>query len=139
MFADEFKKKTLPPDEFLAKDQLFELRDLLLGQAQKIIDASQGAVQELTAEREQEADAVDVASSEADREFTLRVAGRERLMLNKINYALSRMERGEYGECESCGEFIGHKRLLARPVATRCIDCKTREEQLEGGRRNRAF
>ena len=33
--------------------------------------------------------------------------------------------------CESCGEPITYKRLLARPVATLCIDCKTQAEQKE--------
>ena len=48
--------------------------------------------------------------------------------------ALERIELGEYGECESCGETIGVKRLMARPVADLCIDCKSEQEKLE--RRN---
>ena len=54
-----------------------------------------------------------------------------------IRYALQRMEEGEYGACESCGEPITYRRLLVRPVATQCIDCKTQAEQLE--RRSRAI
>ncbi|MSP55576.1 MAG: RNA polymerase-binding protein DksA, partial [Myxococcales bacterium] len=33
--------------------------------------------------------------------------------------------------CTNCGEDIAEKRLIARPVATHCIDCKTEFEQLE--------
>ena len=47
------------------------------------------------------------------------------------------MDDGEYGVCSSCGEEITEKRLIARPVATHCIDCKTEAEQLE--RRSRSF
>ena len=39
--------------------------------------------------------------------------------------------------CEACGEDIDERRLMARPVATHCIDCKTEAEQLE--MRRRAF
>ena len=37
--------------------------------------------------------------------------------------------------CEACGAEITYKRLLARPVATQCIDCKTEAEQIESRRR----
>lgn len=40
-----------------------------------------------------------------------------------IQQALRRMEAGEYGYCESCGEEIHAGRLEAMPWATRCIDC----------------
>ena len=33
--------------------------------------------------------------------------------------------------CESCGEPIGFKRLLARPVTTMCIVCKEEREREE--------
>ena len=33
--------------------------------------------------------------------------------------------------CESCGESISFKRLLARPVTTLCIDCKEQHEHQE--------
>jgi len=137
MFAADLENRTVTEDAFLSKEEVIQLRSLLIERGRDILDNGQGAVQELTVEREHEADEVDVASTEAERESKLRIAGRERQMLNKIRYALNRMEQGEYGECESCGEPIGFKRLLARQVATRCIDCKTREEQLE--RKSRAF
>lgn len=137
MFAADLENRPLSPDPYLSEAELRQLRSLLIERARNILENSQEAVTELTHEREHEADEVDVASAEAERESQLRFAGRERQMLNKISYALNRIEQGEYGECESCGEPIGFKRLLARQVATRCIDCKTREEQLE--RPTRAF
>ena len=50
---------------------------------------------------------------------------------------VERIQNGEYGACESCGEPITYSRLMARPVATLCIDCKTEAEQVE--RRKRVF
>lgn len=37
--------------------------------------------------------------------------------------ALARMNAGEYGYCENCGENIAPGRLHLDPAATRCIDC----------------
>jgi RNA polymerase-binding transcription factor DksA len=36
---------------------------------------------------------------------------------------VARLDAGEYGRCESCGEPIAAERLLVRPAATRCIGC----------------
>lgn len=38
-----------------------------------------------------------------------------------INHALARIESGDYGECEECGEPIEEKRLEAIPYATLCM------------------
>lgn len=50
--------------------------------------------------------------------------------LRDINNALERMEKGAYGICKYCGEEIGEKRLLARPVASACIKCKTKLQKM---------
>ena len=52
-------------------------------------------------------------------------------LVGKIRQALKRMDEGEYGVCVTCGEDISERRLMARPVATHCIDCKTQAEQME--------
>ena len=78
-------------------------------------------------------DEIDTASSEVNLAFTGRLRERERGLLGKIDAALAKIEAGEYGECESCGEEIGVKRLEARPVAELCIDCKGEQEKMERG------
>ncbi|MGI4775999.1 MAG: TraR/DksA C4-type zinc finger protein, partial [Janthinobacterium lividum] len=40
-------------------------------------------------------------------------------------------ERNDYGYCEDTGEDIGLRRLLARPVATLCIEAQERHENYE--------
>ncbi len=40
-----------------------------------------------------------------------------------IQAALSRIEDGTYGLCDSCGKEIGEARLAAVPEATRCVNC----------------
>ena len=60
-----------------------------------------------------------------------RCHGRERGLLDKIEKALSRLEDGSFGMCDSCGEEISAKRLEARPEATLCIQCKEEQERQE--------
>lgn len=43
--------------------------------------------------------------------------------LAQIKQALARIEEGEYGSCESCGEDINPKRLDAMPYSVLCIKC----------------
>jgi DnaK suppressor protein len=43
--------------------------------------------------------------------------------LLEIDAAMTRLNAGTYGICESCGEPIGEGRLAARPVARSCILC----------------
>ncbi|RLC39041.1 hypothetical protein DRH27_00765 [Candidatus Falkowbacteria bacterium] len=46
--------------------------------------------------------------------------------LRDINGALERIEKGTYGICKYCKKRINKKRLLARQVASACVECKTK-------------
>ncbi len=46
--------------------------------------------------------------------------------LKDIDSTLKRMEDGTYGACKYCQKQIPKKRMLARPVASACIECKTK-------------
>lgn len=46
--------------------------------------------------------------------------------LRDIDSALDRIEKGTYGVCKYCGDHIAKKRMMARPVASACIPCKTK-------------
>lgn len=73
----------------------------------------------------------DQATAEIDRNFMLKLRGRERKLLKKIEDAIERIDKGVFGICDRCGEEINIKRLEARPVTSMCIDCKTQEEEEE--------
>lgn len=108
-------------------------RQLLNERLSALLAHAGEAIGQLTDEREALADSVDVAASESNREFSLRLQERDRALVAKIRDALRRLGDGEYGQCVACGEDINPKRLMARPVATHCIDCKTAAEQLQYG------
>ena len=74
------------------------------------------------------ADPNDRASQESDMALELRNRDRERKLIKKIDGTLLNIGNDEYGYCNVCGEEIGLNRLLARPTATLCIDCKTLDE-----------
>ncbi|MEU1464445.1 TraR/DksA C4-type zinc finger protein [Streptomyces sp. NPDC005727] len=43
--------------------------------------------------------------------------------LEELDRALERLEQGQYGRCEGCGETIPPERLEIRPAATTCVRC----------------
>ena len=86
---------------------------------------------EMTSQTGNIPDPNDRATMESDRSFELRIRGRERKLMEKVDEALARIEDGTYGICAGCGEEIAVRRLQARPVAKFCIDCKTKQEQKE--------
>jgi DnaK suppressor protein len=61
-------------------------------------------------------------------EYTTNLAEEDMLgkTLRDINSALDRIKKGTYGICKYCHQPINPKRLLARPTAGTCIDCKTK-------------
>lgn len=48
---------------------------------------------------------------------------RRQLMVRRIDAALTRLEREDFGECIECGEWISAKRLEWDPTVLKCIDC----------------
>jgi DnaK suppressor protein len=45
-----------------------------------------------------------------------------------IQAALARIDAGTYGICDTCGETISAARLMAMPMARRCVSCQERLE-----------
>ena len=107
-------------------------RAILLTQRESILEnAARVRKGELELDRDDFPDKLDMALAESSLAFAGRIRERESKLLSKIDEALERIDQGDYGECTSCGEQIGVKRLLARPVAEICIDCKEERERLE--------
>ena len=55
--------------------------------------------------------------------LTKNLRERESLKLSLIQGALERMERGDYGLCESCGGQIPFGRLFVVPESPSCAGC----------------
>jgi len=106
-------------------------RLILEGQLDRLMAVSGITVSELMAGGSKNSEYLDIASAAADQAFKMQIRSRESRLIRKIQSALERLDTGEFGICESCGEDIAFRRLEARPVTTKCIDCKIEEERQE--------
>jgi len=64
----------------------------------------------------------DIGTDNYEQEFALGLMNSERKLLNEINDALQRIERGTYGICEGTGKPIPKVRLKAKPWARYCVE-----------------
>lgn len=116
----------------LSEDDLATIKKQLFTERERILTASDKTIEDSIHQNpENSQDFADQSSFESDRNFELRMRDRERKLLAKIDEALERIEKGNFGICGSCGGEIGIKRLMARPVVTLCIQCKTLQEKRE--------
>lgn len=76
-------------------------------------------------------DPLDQGTNEGVFHNQLRTRDRESQLVRKINKAIDCLKTGSYGYCEACGCEIPIRRLEARPIVTKCIDCKERDELRE--------
>ena len=49
-----------------------------------------------------------------------------------LNRAIGRLDNETYGLCESCGNPIPPKRLMARPEAVLCLECQAESDRRNG-------
>jgi DnaK suppressor protein len=96
-----------------------------------LLKESRETMEHLKEENWHEADIADRASLETEAGVELRTRNRYLKLISKIDQALRRIDKGEYGYCEETGDAIGIRRLQARPVATMTIEAQERHEKLE--------
>jgi DnaK suppressor protein len=106
------------PDPEFFRQRLLELRAELSAltaigdEAAQTVELDQTKVGRLSRMDALQAQAMSKATNQR-REATLR----------GIEAALKRIDRGGYGECHLCGEYINPKRLEFDPTAKLCIEC----------------
>ncbi len=74
-------------------------------------------------------DYIDYAVNSYAKEFLLSLTEMDRKQLLLVEEALRRIDRGEYGRCQQCGEEISRKRLEVAPWARHCVRCQQLEEK----------
>jgi len=120
-------------EEYMNPKQLAYFRDLLLQWRSDLAQEGAETLNDLREFSSIEADPADQATIEYEQAVELRTRDRERKLINKIDEALQRIEKDDFGYCEESGDPIGIKRLLARPIATLSIEAKQRQERRETG------
>lgn len=128
----------LPPDyvpnnkeEYMNEMQLEYFRQKLTDWKKELLAQSSDTLDDLRQGGLNQPDDIDRASLETDKSLDLRTKDRARKLILKIDQALERIEDGSYGYCEDTGEEIGIARLMARPIATLCVEAQERHERME--------
>lgn len=125
------KAKGKPKKPLSERDiKILEIRKQLIMQRNKLLADAGLALNSLPSDNIL-SELGDQASVETDRNFMLKLRERERKLLKKIEKAIDKIDKNEYGICEACGQLIDIKRLEARPVTDLCIECKTEQEEEE--------
>ncbi len=118
-------------EEYMNEKQVEYFCQKLTAWREELIAESQETINNLKEENWQEPDMADRASLETEAGVELRTRNRYLKLIGKIDAALRRIEKGEYGYCEETGDPIGIKRLEARPIATMTVEAQERHEKLE--------
>lgn len=115
-------------EEYMSERQQTHFRNILNIWKQQLMEEVDRTVHHMQDEAANYPDPNDRATQEEGFNLELRARDRERKLIKKIEEALQKIEKNEYGFCDICGVEIGIRRLEARPTANLCIDCKTLEE-----------
>lgn len=114
-------------EEYMNANQQAHFRNILTKWKQQLMEEADTTVYHMKEDAALYPDPIDRASQEEGFNLELRTRDRERKLLKKIEQAIDKLDKGEYGFCDDCGAEIGIRRLEAL-TAVKCIDCKTFEE-----------
>jgi len=119
------------PVSSLTRKQLDAHRVLLLVKKKGLTEAyNKNKTYGRLTEDEGTQDLADKASSAYTKEFLYSLSNTDREVLQKVDEALARLDRGEFGTCGECGEELNRRRLEAVPWASHCVVC---QEKIEKG------
>lgn len=78
------------------------------------------------------ADAGDASVADMLVDFDIAMVKRQVEELTQVERAQKRCDSDGFNTCEQCGEDIGFPRLMASPIAIRCIKCQEQHEKFYG-------
>jgi DnaK suppressor protein len=111
------------------RKQLVHLRERVGGEVNNVVHALQEEINIDSNVSNAPVHLADVAPSAVDAD--VEVLQTERGMLEQINDALERIERGEFGVCQECAAKISEERLKALPYAPLCVTCARGEAETQ--------
>ena len=124
-------------DQELTKEQIARYRERLVSSREEIASRSQSRVNDALDEDTSQPDEFDRASGTVARNFSLRLADKDRKLVKLIDRAIYKIDNDptSFGTCEGTGEPIRRKRLEARPWARYSVEHKQvleKERKLHG-------
>ena len=112
------------PDSGLNRTEVKALHRRLREERETVLAATRKSVHDAVDEVVPFAESIDRAQHETEQNFRLRLADKQRKLLNEIEAALQKMATGEYGICEGTEDPIGYRRLEIRPWARYSVEYK---------------
>lgn len=108
---------------------LTKFKDELMHKRAEILAVSTGTrpLPESADVNSRQGDLADQASGNNEVHIALKLKQTDAKILQAIEEALVRMEKGTYGICRDCGEPIAQVRLNAIPWTRVCITCKEKQ------------
>jgi len=70
-----------------------------------------------------ESDWAELASERENDEVLNALESEAKVEIQQLSNAINRIESGNYGICQTCGEDIAPRRLEVQPAAIQCITC----------------
>lgn len=104
-------------------------RDVLTRKRSEIL--ASGGIRPLQTTMEnnsRQGDLADQATGTNEVHIQLKLRQTDAKILQAIEEALERIEKGTYGVCRDCGEMIADARLNAIPWTRVCIRCKEKQQ-----------
>lgn len=110
------------------KEALLAERERLSEQIRRIEDRTAGRdrLDSMVSAEDFDEPGGDAASDTLERSQAMAIGENFRDMLAHVDHALSKLEKGTYGQCDSCGKNIAKARLEFLPWAAMCADCRKR-------------
>ena len=112
------------------KDALLRLHKSLVDRRDELLARLGGEIKDLVHQSWKSGDSADMAFDSGSEEVSSQLAQLESRELMKIDRAIERLKRGDYGACEVCQKKIPIARLNALPFSTTCIQC---QREMESG------
>ena len=125
-------KPAIPRPQLIAQRRktFAHFRDLLLAKQREQTQAYASSKEDSESNLDNGTeDYIDYAVNSYAREFLLSLTEMDRKQLLQIEEALRRIDRGEFGRCQQCGQEIPRKRLEIQPWARHCVSCQELEEK----------
>jgi DnaK suppressor protein len=114
----------------LTPRQIEQLRQLLVArqrELESLVNSAQSGTQPVALDQ-QSVGRVSRIDAIQQQQMALANQQQARAQLGSIDRALRRIDGGDYGLCDDCGETIAFARLQAQPFASLCIDCQSARE-----------
>ncbi len=113
-----------------------ELKRMLEDRRREILNEVQSKIKDVRTEGTANlttgvVDAEETSVSDIQEDIELALIQMKAETLTRVNEALERLNAGNYGRCNECGDEISPQRLRALPFAVRCKDCEEARETAE--------